>query len=1263
MLEQRKAPEIRSVRPILSFSPRRRRHLPTAVSVAVRCSSTKQCVASDMSGDHGFEADIVPNPRKRKRRQPERLPITARLFLDPAGKEDLGILSPDLCKDLFRDCKGASTGDNEEDIKHVAIAPWTPCTRGVIEASAWTILPVSLRGIEHAVEEQPHSSLRLCSSAPSLDSFLRTLRCVSPAKVPLRHNATVEIRICRVSVIGLDTIYVTLDDLRLEDGRRSTDVDRASHGPHLKSSPTEGFDIEEHEVPYTDAVRKALSGRKLVRAGDSIGLQLSVNHKAHHGMVSAKISVCEPVSQGLLSRKTRIVVLQPDFDIGGKNNPNRVPIPPYTNGVIEEDEESTSNLLHTWTQTPATSQTPSAVFDAEPSASEASGHEDSELSDNGEDFISMTSPGLPLYSPSRLSSLQYAATTPSRDRTNGFSTPTSAFSMSTTPTMNSQPGGARIFRAQGLLGRIPDEVLHPRPMSEDDEEARVYVDVRALVKIGCFSGDWVKLEKAEESDLSGAHNLGAAALVGTGDKSLSHGHRVAKIYGLPASDSQNSYSPRKSMNPHRRSSVTAILATKPPSKAYLSPILMNNVGAFSYVKISALFASPRGQLSNGSLQLTAPSPPLAKEVTLLKISTPMSLDRQMQGSLLLGLKQYFRSKMRLVKAGDLVGIPVDMDLGKALFQESNGDAEDQADELMTKSASEQGPSTRTVAWFRVGSVIVSSESESVRNDVWEGAACVDSTSTRIIQVGSEQSRLPATLSSTWPYYLETRRAPAPKDHSSPWSRSIQEPPRPYISAARRRLRELISAAASDRAIAMALPPLAILIKSTQRQIGKATTTIQACRDVGIHTFAIDAYDILSEGGAGGSDVKTEGFFRARAERALSCGAECTSLLVKHIEALSADRMLNALKEVLADARILIAATTEVEKISEGIRGLFTHEIEMNAPDEGEREGLLRSIAEDAGVRLSNDVDLSAVAIKTAALVAGDLVDVVDRAIVAQKERMERLAEVASQQSPDESAISVRDLQLAGGEESMCVTSADFSIAVDAARKNFADAIGAPKIPNVTWDDVGGLANVKSAVVETIQLPLERPELFAKGMKKRSGILFYGPPGTGKTLLAKAIATSFSLNFFSVKGPELLNMYIGESEANVRRVFQRARDARPCVVFFDELDSVAPKRGNQGDSGGVMDRIVSQLLAELDGMSGGEGGGEGVFVIGATNRPDLLDQALLRPGRFDKMLYLGISDTHEKQEKILEALTRKYVQPFEPPAMLTKLTKLPGSCST
>lgn len=226
-------------------------------------------------------------------------------------------------------------------------------------------------------------------------------------------------------------------------------------------------------------------------------------------------------------------------------------------------------------------------------------------------------------------------------------------------------------------------------------------------------------------------------------------------------------------------------------------------------------------------------------------------------------------------------------------------------------------------------------------------------------------------------------------------------------------------------------------------------------------------------------------------------------------------------------------------------------------------------------------------------------------------------------SPDGENLE-ESLQAAG----YVLTAADFDNALAKSRASISSNIGAPSIPKVAWDDVGGLGSVKSDIMDTIQLPLQHPELFANGLKKRSGkfffrllrllqfilsgILLYGPPGTGKTLLAKAVATSFSLNFFSVKGPELLNMYIGESEANVRRVFQRARDARPCVIFFDELDSVAPKRGNHGDSGGVMDRIVSQLLAELDGMS--DGNGADVFVIGATNRPDLLDPAFLRPGR-------------------------------------------------
>merc|ERR1719261_265618 len=165
----------------------------------------------------------------------------------------------------------------------------------------------------------------------------------------------------------------------------------------------------------------------------------------------------------------------------------------------------------------------------------------------------------------------------------------------------------------------------------------------------------------------------------------------------------------------------------------------------------------------------------------------------------------------------------------------------------------------------------------------------------------------------------------------------------------------------------------------------------------------------------------------------------------------------------------------------------------------------------------------------------------------------------------------------------------------------------------------------------INLPLVQGNALA-GQKLRSGVLLFGPPGTGKTLLAKAVATECHVHFLSVKGPELLSMYIGESEKNVRSLFQNARDLQPCVLFFDELDSLAPARGRGSDSGGVMDRVVSQLLTEIDALP------ETVIFIGATNRPDLLDRSLLRPGRLDRMVYLGIA---REKLPLLEAMTRKF----------------------
>ena len=210
------------------------------------------------------------------------------------------------------------------------------------------------------------------------------------------------------------------------------------------------------------------------------------------------------------------------------------------------------------------------------------------------------------------------------------------------------------------------------------------------------------------------------------------------------------------------------------------------------------------------------------------------------------------------------------------------------------------------------------------------------------------------------------------------------------------------------------------------------------------------------------------------------------------------------------------------------------------------------------------------------------------------------------------------------------------------------------IPNVKWEDVGGLSHVRSEVMDAIELPLQHPELFSRG--GRSGICLFGPPGTGKTLVAKAVATECGLPFLSVKGPELLGSYVGESEANVRAAFQNAREAAAAsagrekggaaILFFDELDSLAPRRGGVGDGGGVMERVVATLLGEMDSGSNlqdVESVETGrVFVIGATNRPDLLDPSLLRPGRFDRLVYLGLAQSREDRIKILVAQTRKFI---------------------
>jgi len=192
-----------------------------------------------------------------------------------------------------------------------------------------------------------------------------------------------------------------------------------------------------------------------------------------------------------------------------------------------------------------------------------------------------------------------------------------------------------------------------------------------------------------------------------------------------------------------------------------------------------------------------------------------------------------------------------------------------------------------------------------------------------------------------------------------------------------------------------------------------------------------------------------------------------------------------------------------------------------------------------------------------------------------------------------------------------------------------------EVPEVHWDDIGGLENVKQELREVVEWPLKYPEVFQKmGIEPPKGILLYGPPGTGKTLLAKAVATESGANFIAIRGPEVLSKWVGESEKAVREVFRRAREVAPAVVFFDEIDSIAPVRGQSFDSG-VTDRIVNQLLTEMDGIVPLSN----VVVLAATNRPDILDPALLRPGRFDRMIYVPPPDK-EARKQILKIHTKK-----------------------
>ncbi|KAG5518608.1 hypothetical protein PMAC_003006 [Pneumocystis sp. 'macacae'] len=308
--------------------------------------------------------------------------------------------------------------------------------------------------------------------------------------------------------------------------------------------------------------------------------------------------------------------------------------------------------------------------------------------------------------------------------------------------------------------------------------------------------------------------------------------------------------------------------------------------------------------------------------------------------------------------------------------------------------------------------------------------------------------------------------------------------------------------------------------------------------------------------------------------------------------------------------IVMAATNRPNSIDPALRrfGRFDREIDISIPDPTGRLEILQIHTKN--MKLGDDVDLQQIASETHGYVGSDIASLCSEAAMQQiREKMDLI-------DLEEDTIDAEVL------DSLGVTMENFRFALSVSNPS-ALRETVVEVPNVRWEDIGGLENVKAELRETIQYPVEHPEKFIKfGMSPSKGILFYGPPGTGKTLLAKAIANECAANFISVKGPELLSMWFGESESNIRDVFDKARAAAPCVIFLDELDSIAKSRGGSiGDSGGASDRVVNQLLTEMDGMTTKKN----VFVIGATNRPDQIDPALMRPGRLDQLIYVPLPD--------------------------------------
>ncbi|MFQ5917013.1 MAG: AAA family ATPase, partial [Candidatus Binatia bacterium] len=313
--------------------------------------------------------------------------------------------------------------------------------------------------------------------------------------------------------------------------------------------------------------------------------------------------------------------------------------------------------------------------------------------------------------------------------------------------------------------------------------------------------------------------------------------------------------------------------------------------------------------------------------------------------------------------------------------------------------------------------------------------------------------------------------------------------------------------------------------------------------------------------------------------------------------------------------IVIGATNRVDAIDPALRrpGRFDREIEIRIPDQSGRFEILQ--IHTRGMPLGKDVELKNIAEATHGYTGSDI------AALAKEAALAALRRVMPTLNVEEKAIPAEIL------DKLTVNRDDFQQGLREVQPSALREI-VVEIPNVRWEDVGGLQGVKEILHEMVEIPLNQPDSFSRlGIRSPKGVLLYGPPGTGKTMVAKAVATEAGANFLTAKGSALLSKWYGESEKKVAEFFHRARQVTPAILFFDELDSLAPVRGGSLGEPQVTERVVNQLLAEMDGMEELKG----VVVLAATNRPDMIDPALLRPGRLDEMVYVPVPEQKARVE--------------------------------